>query len=389
MDEGIESIGEENPMGKQALVVAVAVFLSMAPARADVFTAGSFSAYGDFRLRAETDWDSEDASGVMREDRTRLRVRLRAGFRFDPTESVQLGARLRGGQEGSQQSPHITIIDFQDNDTGDTSFDFDRWYVLGKVHGLEVWAGRNDLPFWKQDELLFDDDVTMPGIAFRWVSDLGPGKFSLAGGYFTPPVGMTRYSGALTGAQASYEPKLGRVQLALAGGVYLFDGNPDDPDVGALLQGNGSRDYSILAASFQARRSVGDRPLKLGVDLLRNTQNYDPNDSDPITAANFDEKDGYVLMGEYGLLKEHNDWLVGYYYAHIETFAVNSSFGQDDWVRWGNATQTRASNMKGHEFRFGWAINARMNMVVRLYLADAITTVEDGKRFRIDFNYKF
>lgn len=257
-------------MGRRTLMVGVAVFLSIAPARGDLFTTGTFSAYSDFRLRAETDWDSEDASGAMRNDRTRLRVRLRAGFRYAPTESVQLGARLRSGQEGSQQSPHITIIDFQDNDTGDTSFDLDRWYVLGKVHGFEVWAGRNDLPFWKQDELLFDDDVTMPGIALSWGADLGLGRLSLAGGHFTPPVGMIRYSGALTAAQASYQPTIGRVQLVLAGGFYHFDGNPNDPDRGALLEGNGSRNYSILAASFQAQWSVRDRPLKLGVDLLRN-----------------------------------------------------------------------------------------------------------------------
>jgi hypothetical protein len=45
--------------------------------------------------------------------------------------------------------------------------------------------------------------------------------------------------------------------------------------------------------------------------------------------------------------------------------------------------------MKGHELRFACALAGNMNVVARLYLADAITTIEDGKRFRVDFNYKF
>ncbi len=375
-------------MGRWTLVPAAIVLSAMAPARADLFTAEKFAVYGDVRLRAEADWDSQDAAGVEREDRTRMRVRLRAGFLFDPTRHWRVGARLRSGQEGSQQSPHLTILDFQDNDTGDTSFELDRWYLRGTAGGFEAWVGRNDLPFWKQDELLFDDDVTMPGVALRWGRDVGAGKLSLAGGYFTPPVGMTRYSGNLAAAQVAYQPEVGGVRLALAAGAYLFDGNPDDPDIGALLQGNGSRDYRIFAASVQARWQVGDRPLILGADLMRNTEDYDSSDSDPLTAASFDETDGRVLMGTYGGLGERHDWLVGYHYARIETLAVNNSYSQDDWVRWGDATQTRASDMKGHELKFGWAIDSKMNLVAHLYLVDSITSVEDGSRFRVDFNYK-
>ena len=90
-----------------------------------------------------------------------------------------------------------------------------------------------------------------------------------------------------------------------------------------------------------------------------------------------------------GSLKERGDWLAAYYYARIETFAVNSSFAQDDWVRWGSATETRASNLKGHELRFAYAFEKNINLVARLYLVEAITTAEDGNRFRVDLNFKF
>jgi hypothetical protein len=360
-----------------------------APARADLFKIDSLTAYGDFRFRAENDWDSQDAAGVERDDRARLRVRLRAGLSYEPNEHWRMEMRIRSGQEGSQQSPHITILDLDDNDTGDASFDLDRWYVRGGVGGFQAWAGRHDLPFWKQDELLLDDDVTMPGISLRYGTDVGAGELSVAGGYYSTPVGMTLFAGNLAAGQIAFQPQVGDVQLAFAGGAYVFDADPDDADGSLLLQGNGARDYEILAASVQARWDAGDRPLVLGADLMTNEEDYDPADPDPFTAANFDQTDGYVLLATWGGLSEAKDWLIGYHYASIETFAVNNSYAQDDWVRWGNATQTRASDMEGHELRFGWAFNAKMNLLARLYLADAITSVEDGSRFRIDFNYRF
>lgn len=376
-------------MRRRVMVAAATLLLMVAPSQADIFTVDRFSLYGDFRLRAETDWDSQDSSGTAREDRTRMRVRLRTGFTFDPSEHVRLEARVRGGQEGSQQSPHITILDFQDNDTGDTAFEFDRWYLRGKFAGLETWAGRNNLPFWQQDEMLFDDDVTMAGVAVRWRNGAGKGRLALAGGYFTPAVGMTLASGNLAAGQIAWQPEAGRVHLAFAGGAYIFDGNPDDPDIGTLLQGNGSRDYSIISGSAQVRFPAGGRPLVIGADVMMNTRDYDPNDPDPVTAANADETDGYVLLASWGGLGASRDWLVGYYFARIETLAVNNSYSQDDWVRWGSATQTRGSDMKGHEFRFGWAFDSKMNLVARIYLVEAITSDEDGRRFRIDFNYRF
>jgi hypothetical protein len=39
----------------------------------------------------------------------------------------------------------------------------------------------------------------------------------------------------------------------------------------------------------------------------------------------------------------------------------------------------------------GWAsqLSKKINILARLYLVDAITSIQDGKRFRIDFNYAF
>ena len=90
------------------------------------------------------------------------------------------------------------------------------------------------------------------------------------------------------------------------------------------------------------------------------------------------------------------DWLLGYYYSYQEALAVNSSYTQDDWVRWGKANQVRATNLKGSELRVTYTIRPGMNIFARLFLVHAIdllepgdTTKETGNRFRIEYNVSF
>jgi hypothetical protein len=109
----------------------------------------------------------------------------------------------------------------------------------------------------------------------------------------------------------------------------------------------------------------------------------------PFPPADDDETFGYVLSATIGQLKKQHDWLVGYYYAHIETFAVNAAYAQDDWVRFGTGPQTHSSDFKGHEIRAAYAVSKNINLMARLYLVDAITTVQDGNRFRLDLNWRF
>ncbi len=100
--------------------------LCAVPSRADIFSADGFRLYGDFRARLEADWDSQTANGIPRDDRTRIRVRARAGLEYAPDERFTFGLRLRSGSDDSHQSPHITVVDLDDNDTGDAHFNFDK-----------------------------------------------------------------------------------------------------------------------------------------------------------------------------------------------------------------------------------------------------------------------
>jgi len=135
--------------------------------------------------------------------------------------------------------------------------------------------------------------------------------------------------------------------------------------------------------------------MTFGLDYLNNSESYSASDPDPFTAFNRDETDGFVASVSYGKTNPGH-WLAAYYYADVETFAMNSSYSQDDWMRWGSANETRSSNFSGHEFRFVYGLMDKMNLVARLYIVEAnalrsvsATAKEDGNRLRVDVNYRF
>ena len=343
--------------------------------------------YGDFRLRLESDTDSQKSNGTDRDDRDRLRARARVGLTFTPRDDIEIGLRLRSGSDDSHQSPHITLVDFDDNDTGDADFNLDKWYFKYKTGGAAVTAGRSGIAFWKQNEMLFDDDVTPIGIGYTF----GGGSFGLNAGYYTLPAGMQEFSGNLGTLQVTLKGDLGSSKFSGAMGWVGFDAETGDADAGSYQKSNGMRDYSIFSVNGQLKFDK----YKLGVDYYHNNEGYSASDSNAFTAYHRDQDTGYVISGAYGGTSPRS-WLFAYYYMHMETFAVNSSFAQDDWVRFGSAVETRASNIKGHEFRVGYGLAKNMNLIFRAYIVDAIeedsataVSKEDGNRIRLDFNYKF
>jgi hypothetical protein len=338
----------------------------------------------DLRLRYEVDWDSQDAAGVERDDRNRgrLRARFGAGYRFSDMWSA--GARVRTGDSRSQQSPHLT---FATDDGGRDELDFvvDRYFVQFQHEGFVAWGGRNTTPFWQQNEMFWDEDVPPTGVAGTYDHPVGEGRMTAAVGAFYLPDGGYDLNGQMLGGQLKYGRPLGRSQFTVAGGMHYMHG---EEGANNLLSRNGERDYLIGVASGQWSVPVRKKPLTVGADLFYNFEDYDAGDVDPFPAGDEDETLGYVFSVQWGQLKQRHDWLIGYSYAHIETFAVNASYAQDDWVRFGTGAQTAGTDIEGHEIRVGYALSDRMNVLARLYLVEAITTGQDGNRFRLDFNWR-
>ena len=340
--------------------------------------------YGDLRLRYEVDWDSQNATGAERDDRHRGRIRARLGFDYQITEDWSAGARVRTGNSRSQQSPHLTFV--SEETRHDLDFVVDRYFVQYKHDAFAGWAGRNITPFWFQNELFWDEDVTPTGLAGLYETRAGSGTLNaVAVGFFLPDGGYD-LNGQMLAGQVRYMLPIDKSRLTTAGSLHYMNG---ESGANNLLTRNGDRDYLIGVGSVQWSMPIKNLPVALGADIFYNFMDYDAEDVAPFPADDDDEKLGYVLSAVAGQLKERNDWLVGYYYAHIETFAVNASYAQDDWFRFGSGPQTDSSDFEGHEIRAGYAISKYINLLARLYFVEAITTEQDGNRFRLDLNWRF
>ena len=342
---------------------------------------------GDVRFRIESDRDSLQADGTERADRDRLRLRFRLGFNYTYDEHISFGGRLRTGAAQDQQSPHQTLGDEFET----KGINVDKAFLQGAWGRGWVWAGKNGFPFWTQNELFWDEDVTPEGLATGFSLPFGKSPFRLKPvlGYFVMEGSgsSNRFSDKsyLAAVQLALEASLKSVDLTSAAGFYSFNDNPATVDT-ALAD----MDYGIWVLGVKAAFKGAPKPWSLGVDFMRNTKDY------PSSLFNADQKTGYVFGANLGRLKEKKDWLIGYYYAHIEKFAVVARLAQDDWLRWGSTTDTRSSNFEGHEFRLAYAFGPSWNVMLRVYLVEGIelesataVSQEDGKRARLDFNIGF
>ncbi|MFK5982461.1 MAG: hypothetical protein QM499_06070, partial [Flavobacteriaceae bacterium] len=66
---------------------------------------------GDFRFRIEQDWNSRKLDGTYRDNRSRLRYRLRIGANYQFNHWAEIGTRIRTGYREKQQDPHLTLGD--------------------------------------------------------------------------------------------------------------------------------------------------------------------------------------------------------------------------------------------------------------------------------------
>ena len=344
-------------------------------------TKSKLNFYGDFRFRTELDRNSDKTDGTTRDDRDRLRYRLRFGFKYNLNETIEFGGRLRSGNSLNQQSPHITFgKEFQTDD-----FSIDKAYLkVSDKKGYWAWAGKNSMPFWLQNELVWDEDVNPEGIA-------AGGKYMLSEklnlvpvvGYFIVGSAGKTFSedGSISIAQLVFNSNLGKNNIVISNGLINGTAIPNTPDgTGTFTMG-----YNILATSFQL--NLKKTGLKLGLDYFENLKNYKTNTQ--VNDIYKNQTSGYVGSLMYSLKKIQ----LSYYYAHIEKYAVIDYFAQDDWVRWGNTNMTRSSNFKGHELRATYNFNSKFNTELRTYFVEGIkttgTNLETGTRIRLDFNIKF
>lgn len=343
--------------------------------------------YGDFRFRGEMDWNSWKTDSTLRTDRGRLRYRLRFGFDYKWSDHITFGGRLRSGDSKDQQSPHITF----GNEFEVPSINIDKAYLKGNYDKAWWWLGKNSFPFWTQNELWWDDDVTPEGVAIGGKLKAGD-KITLkpTAGYF---VIYSKGKGlemdpSLKAGQLTVDVKTEKIEITAASGYFSFKDMPNQNDA----TGTYALDYSMLNSGVKMNVKT-KIPVSVGFDYMLNLEDY--SDDTLISKVYRDQTSGYVASLNIGKLKNKKDFLIGYYYAYIPKLSVVDYLAQDDWVRWNynNATGARSSNFTGHEIRLAYCLGPNFNIVARTFLTKGIVTtgkvLETGNRFRVDFDIKF
>lgn len=346
---------------------------------------------GDFRFRVEQDWNSKKSDGSFREDRTRLRYRLRAGVEYSD-KWYSTGFRVRTGNPIKQQDPQLTLGDgFKE--FGTLPIGFEKVYFKGEWSTFKFWVGKNTFPFEKSNELFWSDHVYPEGISFeksfhiksKFINDVN----IKAGHFIISTKGKSLIKDSYFQGYQAYI-KLFKNRFELFPSLYLFRNIPNIPDGNETFE----IDYSILHVG--TRFNIVKR-LMLGfeLDYYHNFQNYNQNDSIP---TNFKEQKSGVTVGlKYGSLKQKGDWLIKASYTYLQQYSVLDFMAQNDWARWDYSSlgspDGRLTNYNGIELVVGYMIDKKVSLKMKYYVVEQLIpygiTKETGSRIRLDLDVKF
>ncbi len=240
-------------------------------------------------------------------------------------------------------------------------------------------------PFLTTNEYFWDADVSpLGGAATLALPGVRKTNLRLIAGGFNLPSGLTHYSGALYAGQAV----AGAGAVTAAVGLFRFAADRTDPDRLIQLDGNGSRDYSVLAVNGQYKVQVGGRPLVLTADLYRNLQGY-AGYADAVSRTFADARTGFVLGAAWGDTAMPRHVQLGARYARMEKLAVDASYAHDDVSRLGTAQQAANTDIEGPDVYANYAFARHWTIGARVMLMERISSAEDDHRGRIDLTFSF
>lgn len=346
---------------------------------------------GDFRFRLEQDWDSKKSDGTFRDDRTRLRYRLRAGVTYQD-KWYQTGFRIRTGELNKQQDPQLTLGEGL-KEFGTLPIGLEKAYFRGKIKSLSFWLGKNTYPFEKSNELFWSDNVYPEGVAIAKGFDLNSSvldTLELKVGHFVMNASGKSFSDDtyFQGYQvyASFFDK----RFELFPSFYLFKNVPNIPDGAESFYLN----YAILHAGTRLNLWK-NKPLSVEIDYYYNMQDYNKNN---FVLSDFKEQKTGVVAGlKYGRQKQVGDWQFTATYAYLQRYAAVDIMAQNDWARWdyssNGSPDGRLTNLNGVELVAGYMIAKKVKLTTKYYLVKQLVPYgiarETGSRIRFDMDVKF
>lgn len=354
-------------------------------------TKSPFTFQGDVRIRAEYDWNSRKTDGSLRDDRTRLRYRLRAGLLYQHNEWLSAGIRIRTGEANKQQDPQLTLGGGL-KEFGTVPIGIDKLYLNIQGAGFTLWVGKNSFPYHKNNELFWSDNVCPEGISLKKKFELSSGAvdfFELQGGHF-----IINAKGQTFDKDSYFQgwqlaTSFFKNRLALHPSFYFFRNIPNIPDGSETFHLN----YSIvhIGASLQLLSSPA---LYVEGDVYHNLEDYKANDSIP--SAMKEQTNGIVAALRYGKLQQSGDWMVKTSVASIQRYAAVDFLAQNDWARWdyssSGSPDGRLTNFKGVEVVVGYMVTNAMSLTVKYYVVEQVEALgankETGNRMRLDADMK-
>lgn len=346
---------------------------------------------GDFRFRIEHDWDSRRPDGTYRDDRTRLRYRVRAGIEYQHNERASAGIRLRTGDPTKQQDPQLTLGEgFREFSM--LPIGLEKAYFMWDSKSIRFWLGKNTFPYEKQQELFWSDNVFPEGVylekKFSTTNSILT-KLAIGGGHFVINARGKSFSmdSYFQGFQVKTEFS-NRIKLFPS--LYLFRNIQNIPDGFETFL----MDYSIFHVGTSGKLNVSPL-IQVELDYYYNFENYDNNDSIPAELKN--QKTGWVVALGYGQLKAKNDWHFKITYTHLERYAAVDFLAQNDWARWDYAEfgslDGRLTNMKGWELVAAYMVDDNLWLTMKYYTVRQIVpygpAYENGQRIRLDLDLRF
>ena len=345
---------------------------------------------GDFRFRVEQDWDSRKSDGSFRDDRTRLRYRIRLGAQYKD-KWYKTGFRLRTGNPIKQQDPQLTLGDGS-KEFGTLPIGFEKAYFHGDWDNFGFGLGKTDFPFEKSNELFWSGNVFPEGV-FLWKNFLSNtksiDKLSLQAGHFIiASAGTSFQKDAYMQGYQTYISIL-KKRFEFFPSLYLFRNIANIPDGG----GSYTIDYSITHLGTRYRL-LKQSSLQLELDYYYNLQDYSKDNA--IAEDLKEQKTGMALGLSYGQLQKKGDCFFKASYAKIEQYAVVDVMAQNDWARWDYSTfgspDGRLSNFQGIELVASIKLDKKTSLTMKYYWVEQLVAygemLETGSRIRFDLDIK-
>jgi hypothetical protein len=345
----------------------------------------NFTFKGDFRYRNET----IDQQYVPERNRDRLRVR--AGFvaRVNDTVRTEFGLATSEGNDPRSSNQTLTGENTRKNVFIDLAYV--EWQA---TPALKFTAGRMKYP-WNRagTSSFFDGDINPEGLAANWTR----GDFFASATYNILEERSALGESTLTAGQLGWKPALGPGRLTLAAGYFDFHSvqhrNPfyNNSSNGNTTTTTGciggattclANDYDLVEAMAEYSRPLAGRPLAIFADYITNE------------AADNGLDTAWSVGLTWGRASDPHTWEIGYNYQLVEKDAVYAQFVDSD-LGAGN------SDYRAHVLRAGYAVAKNWVLNLAWQLADtnmdvpaSVTGVgpvadRDYERLQLDLNFKF